>query len=106
MTIYYDAGYQVHRQQGAYAIVLVDAKGHEHLLDYGFVSHSSSSEMEHLAAAKAGGWAREYGVSLVRGDFVPSLERAQRDFPDIRWEYVRSKGNCADKFAKVYEVLI
>lgn len=106
MTIYYDAGWNVGTNDGAYAIVLVDDSGREHLLDYGHVQNSNSSEMEHMAARKAGEWARGYGVSRVRGDFVPSLDRARERYPEITWEYVRSQGNVADKFAKVYKCLI
>lgn len=105
MYLVFDGGYFGGLGVGAWAVVLVDG-GKEELIDYGYKKNSSSSDVEWVAAQKAAEHAQRLGVKLVQGDFMACLEGMARKYPGIEWEWVPSKSNIADKYAKFYPELI
>lgn len=103
--IVFDGGYNTGTGQGAWAVVLIKG-GKERLLDYGMVKKSSSSDIEWVAAERAAEWARRERVKLVKGDFRACVNGMSERHPDLTWEWIPSKGNAADKWAKPYEELL
>ena len=103
--IAFDGGYNTGINQGAWAIVLV-RDGKEKLLDYGIEHHSKSSDMEWIAAKRAVAWARSERVKVIKGDFLACINRMAWQHKEFSWEWIPSKGNPADKWAKPHEELI
>lgn len=97
--IAFDGSWHEGRNAGAWAVVLVK-DGKEELLEYGILRDSDSMKAEFAAAERAAHWAEEKGVRTIRGDSKGCLEWMKWEFEEFSWEWVKSKGNPADKFAK------
>lgn len=78
----------------------------ESLISVGHVNNSSSTDIEWMAAEMAAKYAKEMGVSLVKGDFKACLKGMREKHPKIKWEWIPSKSNPADKYAKYYPELV
>lgn len=105
MYLVFDGGYFGGLGLGVWAVVLVQ-DGHEELLEYGHKRKTSSSDIEWEAAHRAALLADDLGVEHIKGDFLACIHGMARKRPEIRWEWVPSRSNIADKYAKYYPELI
>jgi ribonuclease HI len=103
--IVFDGGYISGLKMGAWAVVLVDRNKHR-LVGYGIEEKSKSSDMEWIAAHAAMDYGRKLGVRKLKGDFKACIEGMQRDYPEFHWEWIPSKSNVADKYAKPHQELV
>ena len=97
--IAFDGSWNISQNTGAWAVVLVK-DGKEELLEYGILRDSDSMKAEFAAAERAAHWAEKKSIKTIRGDSKGCLGYMRWEFEDFLWEWVRSKGNPADKFAK------
>lgn len=105
MYLVFDGGYFGGLGVGVWAVVVVDGPD-ERLLAYGHKRHTSSSDIEWEAAREAEQHARDLGIGTIKGDFMACLEGMAKKHPDITWEWVPSRSNAADKYAKYYPELM
>lgn len=104
MYLVFDGGYFGGLGVGVWAVVCIDG-GKEELIDYGCKRKTSSSDIEWEAARRAEYHARRMNVDLIQGDFLACIEGMAREHPDIEWEWIPSRSNAADKYAKYYPEL-
>lgn len=105
MYLVFDGGYNNGLRIGTWAVVSVEG-AKETLLEVGHVNNSSSTEIEWIAAEKAVEYAKKMNVTLIQGDLKACLKAMRKKHPEIEWEWVSSKANIADKYAKYYPELL
>lgn len=105
MYLVFDGGYNVGLRVGTWAVVAVEG-AKETLIGVGHVNNSSSTKIEWIAAEKAAEYAKDLNVHLIQGDLKACLKDMRKRYPEIEWEWVPSKSNIADKYAKYYPELV
>jgi len=103
--IAFDGGYFPNHKSGVFAVVKVEDHKEE-LITYGIEQNTNSSDIEWVAARWAQIYAERLGIQTIRGDFVQCINGMKKEYPQHDWEWIPSKSNPADKFAKYLPELL
>lgn len=106
MHLVFDGGYSQAHKQGVWAVVKVDGASEE-LIEIGYCKDvRSSSDIEWVAAERAAFHAEELGIELIQGDFASCINGMSKTHEHLDWEWIPSRSNVADKYAKFYPELM